>query len=128
MTSSIEVSCETLLKQGHKIQAIKMWRQSKGTSLKEAKAIIEHFEVHGVWLLASELPPGVLAPSAPLDTTPVTAVMTLTELQSECANLISSGQRISAIKMWRQQTDSSLREAKEQIERFEATGSWSTPS
>lgn len=40
---------EKLIREGSKIQAIKLWREQTGASLKESKMQIEHFEQTGAW-------------------------------------------------------------------------------
>jgi ribosomal protein L7/L12 len=125
MTSTQE-ACAALIAQGQKINAIKRWRTDTGCSLKEAKGIVEHFEETGTWIAPTDLPPEVTASSEPMETPKSKPTMSTIEIQNECATLVHSGEKISAIKLWRQQTDCSLKEAKAIIEHFEETGSWST--
>lgn len=40
---------EGLIREGKKIQAIKLWRENTGASLKESKMQIEQFERAGTW-------------------------------------------------------------------------------
>lgn len=40
---------EKLIREGSKIQAIKLWREQTGASLKESKMQIEEFERTGTW-------------------------------------------------------------------------------
>jgi len=52
---------EDLVHQDKKIQAIKMYRQATGSSLREAKMLVEHFESTGRWSIdATESPIEVL--------------------------------------------------------------------
>ena len=54
---------EQFIQDGLKIQAIKLWRECTGNSLKESKDIIEYFEQHGVWMTIDDLPTQVPAVS-----------------------------------------------------------------
>lgn len=123
--ASTQEACAALIAEGQKINAIKRWRTDTGCSLKEAKAIIEHFEERGVWITPSDLPPEVMISVESIATESANPTMSITELQIECAHLLNNKEKIAAIKLWRQQTDCSLKEAKVIMEHFEASGSWS---
>lgn len=127
MTSTQE-ACAALIAQGQKINAIKRWRTDTGCSLKEAKSIVEHFEETGTWITPTDLPQEVTASTSTdtMVTNDSKPKMSTIEIQTECATLVHSGEKISAIKLWRQQMNCSLKEAKAIIEHFEDTGSWST--
>ena len=117
--SSAEERCAALLRNGEKIQAIKVWREHTGASLKVSKQIIEHFEQHGNW----EAPTAIAAASA-VEAVPA---MTEAELKAACAALIEEGRKVGAVQLWRQQTRASLLECRAQVESFEKTGEWLAP-
>ena len=125
MNSSTQEACAALVAQGQKIKAIKRWRTDTDCTLKEAKGIIEHFEETGIWITPTDLPPEVTASTELMETESTQPTMSTIELQNECATLVHNGEKISAIKLWRQQTNCSLKEAKVIIEHFQETSSWS---
>jgi ribosomal protein L7/L12 len=89
------------LADGRKIEAIKLHRERYGTGLAEAKAAVEAMET-GV-----SLPP----PSAPDSIEPQVQVF-----WSEVDDLIRQGQKIQAIKRYRQQFGCGLKDAKDAID------------
>ncbi|MEV0838896.1 hypothetical protein AB0I55_04995 [Actinocatenispora sera] len=91
-----------LLAQGQTIQAIKLYRQQTGVGLADAKRAVEQLAA-GTDLAAAG-PAGDPADPA------------------ELRRLVRSGRKIQAIKLYRQRTGASLREAKETVERLGATG------
>ena len=126
---------EALIREGNKIQAIKLWRECTGNSLKESKDIIEYFEQHGVWMTVDDLPTPVPAVSnfSPIQnleaeqtqpSSPIDSPQTISTEQL-CASLLEEGKKVQAIKLWREKTGASLKEAKMQIEQFERAGTWS---
>ena len=118
---------EQFIQDGLKIQAIKLWRECTGNSLKDAKDIIEHFEKHGVWISVDDLPKSSSPPSESYKPTPVNTTSIDLNIEDTCAALIAEGKKVQAIKKWREGTGDSLKDAKTTIERFERTGSWSAP-
>ena len=124
---------EELIREGKKIQAIKLWREHTGNSLKESKDIIDNFEQNGIWIDVDELPKPVQEPSpiqltpnstADLESTTVSNPSESSTIKNSCAALIAEGNKIQAIKQWREQMGTSLKESKMQIEHFERTGTW----
>ena len=126
---------EEFLQDGLKIQAIKLWRKCTGNSLKESKDIIDYFEQNGVWMTVDDLPTQVAVVSnfSPIQnlgaeqTQPSSSIDSLQTVSPEnlCASLIEEGKKVQAIKLWREKTGASLKEAKMQIEQFEREGIWS---
>ena len=125
---------EQLIQENQKIQAIKLWRECTGNSLKEAKDIIEYFEQHGVWMTVDDLPRQVPKPSDSqplqnLSTTsqpsPSLSLNSTSTTKELCASLVNEGKKVQAIKLWRERTGASLKEAKMQLEQFERDGTWS---
>ena len=122
---------EALICEGKKIQAIKLWREYTGNSLKDAKDIIEHFEQHQVWISVDDLPTQMPKPSGspPLQDLNTESLSSGSQeamsTESICAALLNEGKKVQAIKLWRENTGASLKEAKMQIEQFERDGTWS---
>jgi ribosomal protein L7/L12/DNA-directed RNA polymerase subunit RPC12/RpoP len=100
-----------LMREGNKIEAIKVYRQVTGSGLKEAKDAVESFESGGV--LAFD--PTRAAFSAEADSEASRSLA-----QSEIERLARSGNTIEAIKLYREATDASLKEAKGAVEAFVA--------
>ena len=123
---------EALIREGKKIQAIKLWREHTGNSLKEAKDIIEHFEQHKIWISVDDLPTQMPKPSGnpPLQDLSTESLSSGSQeamnTENICADLLNEGKKVQAIKLWRENTGASLKEAKMQIEQFERDGTWST--
>jgi ribosomal protein L7/L12 len=93
-----------LTRAGRKIEAIKKYREQTGAGLKEAKDAIE--------LLAAT---GRL-PQAEVAAAPATA----DEFESRLLELLRAGEKIEAIKQYRQQTGVGLKDAKEAVESLAA--------
>jgi large subunit ribosomal protein L7/L12 len=85
---------QALLDAGQKIAAIKAFREATGASLVEAKAAVEALERGGP--LSSELAPA--------------------SSEEEVLALLKQGQKINAIKLYRQRTGAGLKEAKDAVE------------
>jgi len=90
----------SLVRQGRKIEAIKLYRAQTGVGLAEAKAAVEAME-------RGESPPPAQDAPAPED------------IDADLWELLKSGQKIEAIKRYRAQTGVGLAEAKAAVE---ATG------
>jgi ribosomal protein L7/L12 len=84
-----------LLKQGEKIKAIKLFRDRTGAGLKEAKDAVEAIER-----------------GEPTRRTPA-------EIETELAPLLKQGEKIKAIKLFRDRTGAGLKEAKDAVEALE---------
>ena len=103
-----------LVKEGKKIEAIKLFRQLTGAGLKESKDAIEKLEAGQVLEVANyamELGPQNLPPAD---------VDRAAQLQM-IGNLLKQGQKIEAIKLYREIFGMGLKEAKDAIERLETT-------
>lgn len=87
---------EQRIAEGKKIQAIKLYREQMKTGLKEAKEVVDHFELTGSWAPISQ--------------------ENKIEHDTEIESLIRQGKIIGAIKLYREQTGKSLPEAKDFIE------------
>jgi ribosomal protein L7/L12 len=85
-----------LLQQGRKIEAIRLYRERTGVGLKEAKDAVEAMGI-------GQEPPAVKAMDS--------------SWESETVSLLERGQKIQAIKLYRERTGVGLREAKDAVER-----------
>jgi ribosomal protein L7/L12 len=89
----------SLLEGGRKIDAIRRYREETGADLKQAKDAVEAIE-------RGEAAPTVEPPSE--------------EFEREILQLMESGQKIEAIKLYRQQTGRDLKAAKDAVEALAA--------
>jgi ribosomal protein L7/L12 len=87
----------TWLRQGRKIEAIKLYRAQTGVGLAEAKAAVEAME------RGAPLPPGPDAPAPE-------------GIDGRLWELLKKGQKIEAIKLYRDETGVGLAEAKAAVE------------
>ena len=89
------------LQAGNKIEAIKLCREATGLGLAEAKDFVERLEI---------------SPETPLTSAPESGAL------SPVADLLFAGQKIQAIKLYREQVQpgAGLAEAKQAVERLEA--------
>jgi ribosomal protein L7/L12 len=99
---------QQLMREGKKIEAIKLVREQTGLGLQEAKDAVEAIE-------RGELPE--LTPRAAEAGHGVSGV----DLD-EITELLLQDKKIEAIKLYREQTDAGLKEAREAIEAIEQTG------
>jgi ribosomal protein L7/L12 len=104
-----------LVQDGKKIDAIKFVREQTGLGLKEAKDAVEAIE-------RGESPD--LKPVAAAATTHGVSGVDLGAIDE----LLRQGQKIEAIKLYREQTGVGLKEAKDAVEAIEATGATYPPS
>ncbi len=96
-----------LLAEDRKIEAIKRYREMTGAGLADAKAAVER--------IAEDTPP-VLPQKAD-------AV-----LEMEIVSLLGRGQKIAAIKLYRERTSSGLKAAKEAVEAIGSRHGMSAPA
>jgi ribosomal protein L7/L12 len=96
---------KALAQAGQKIEAIKLYRQASGVGLKEAKDAVEAIQAGQPVTLTR-------ATSAPLDEK--SALLVSVKL------LLQAGNKIEAIKVYRQATGLGLKEAKDAVEAMEA--------
>jgi ribosomal protein L7/L12 len=99
-SASLEESVRYWLGRGNKIEAIKVFRQATGAGLKEAKDAVEAFE------RGSALPE-------------ISAQPALHNTETQINQLLQAGNKIEAIKIYRQATGVGLKEAKDAVEAFE---------
>jgi ribosomal protein L7/L12 len=96
-----------LLQEGKKIEAVKRVREATGLGLKESKELVERWEV------PPEPAPARLGEAPkPVD---------MGSAMREARALLQEGKKIEAIKRVREATGLGLKEAKELVERWEAT-------
>lgn len=98
----LDGAVRSLLAQGQKIAAIKLYREQTGTGLAEAKNAVERIE-------RGER--GEYVPDSKTD---------FTGLDQQILQLLSAGKKIQAIKIYRQQTNVGLKEAKDAVEALAA--------
>lgn len=92
----------SLASQGRRIEAIKVFRERTGVGLAEAKAAVEALERgQPISIEPSRVPQG-------------------TSQEADLLDLLRQGQKIAAIKLYRERTGVGLREAKEAVERLAA--------
>ena len=96
MDADFESELKSLLAEGRKIEAIKLYRDHTDAGLKEAKDVIEALERGG------DLP----APER----------RSFSNAEEEIVFLLEQGRKIEAIKLYREQTGTGLKEAKEAVE------------
>lgn len=101
MTTAQREAILAEVKAGNKIEAIKLCREATGMGLAEAKDFVERLET---------------SPDAQLAPAPETGAL------SGVADLLFAGQKIDAIKLYREQVKpgAGLAEAKEAVEQLEA--------
>ncbi len=96
---SLEDAIRSLLAQGKMIAAIKLYREQTGVGLAEAKQAVERFA------LGETLPDDDAAAADP---------------DQQILKLLAAGQKIAAIKLYREQTSAGLKEAKDAVEALAA--------
>jgi ribosomal protein L7/L12 len=92
---ALESEIRSLLRQGKKIEAIREYRAHTGAGLAEAKNVVEQIE------RGEPLPEG--APVAD-------------DVDQQILDLMAAGQKIAAIKLYRERTGAGLKEAKDAVE------------
>ena len=99
MTASTEMGDDilSLMRQGQKIEAIKLYRARTGAGLAEAKAAVEAME-------RGDAPPPAQTAPAPEG------------VDDRLWELLKKGEKIQAIKLYREQTGAGLAEAKAAVE------------
>jgi ribosomal protein L7/L12 len=92
-----------LLRHGHKIEAIKVYREATGAGLAEAKTFVEELERT---LRAESLPQG--------------KGEVIADLEEDLLEHLREGRKIEAIRRYRQATNAGLKEAKDAVEALAA--------
>ena len=103
-----------LAQEGNKIQAIKIYREIFGVGLKEAKDAVEKIEA-GQPLVFNQTT--ITSPQAKSSGS---SAVDLANSVNEIATLVRTGNKIEAIKRYRELTGVGLREAKDAVEKIEA--------
>lgn len=97
--SNFELELQSLMANGKKIEAIKLYRERTGAGLAEAKEAVEAFE-QGQSLPKTE------APGSDVD--------------REIVSLLEQGKKIQAVKLYRERTGVGLKEAKDAVDAIAA--------
>jgi ribosomal protein L7/L12 len=106
---------ERLLQAGQKIAAIKLYREETGASLREAKDAVERIaDGRSAGMSFSAQEAGVSAQDGQEQEEAGEGLTT------EIQRLLRAKQKITAIKLYREKTGASLREAKDAVDRLEA--------
>ena len=98
MDEAFEAMIRELLASGNKIAAIKRYREETGVGLAEAKAAVESLEAGGSFTERVQ----------PEDS----------DLTQQIVTLLGKGEKIEAVKMYRDRIRVGLKEAKEAVERI----------
>ncbi len=106
-----------LIKEGNKIEAIKAFREATGVGLKEAKEAVEAIESNRSTTI------NTVTTSMPYTTTPAT--LQAAEMQ-DVIRLVQSGNKIEAIKKFRELYGVGLKEAKDVIDGMDTTMSYNS--
>ena len=91
----LERRVRSLLSEGRKIEAIKVYREATGAGLKEAKDAVEALDLRG----GLPHPHGIGK-----------------DVEPELLSLLRRGEKIQAIKLYREKTGAGLKEAKDAVE------------
>jgi ribosomal protein L7/L12 len=95
----LERQVRSLLEQGQKLEAVKLYKERTGASLKEAKEVVESIE-------RGESPTSPPEPDG--------------DMEAELLRLLEAGKKIEAVKIYRQRTGVQLIEAKQAVEALAA--------
>ncbi len=101
-----------LLQAGNKIEAIKIFRETFGVGLKEAKDAVEAIEAGQTW----ETMPSSLASTEAESASPLPP-----SKMAQITQLLHDGHKIEAIRLYRQTFNVGLKEAKDAVEAIEAS-------
>ena len=99
LSDALEGAIRSLLIQGQKIAAIKLYREQTGVGLAEAKNDVERMERGG------SLPDNMAA---------------ATDLEQQILEIMAAGRKIEAIKLYRERTNAGLKDAKDAVEALAA--------
>jgi ribosomal protein L7/L12 len=99
-----------LIRDGRKIEAIKLYREVYSVGLKEAKDVID----------AMEAGESIPFPPPPHPVTPPRIAARNAEFHSLIDGMLRQGQKIEAIKLYRERTSLGLKEAKDAVDAREA--------
>lgn len=96
MNGELQQEIQQLLENGRKIEAVKRYREVTGVGLAEARNAVESLEQGGAL--------------------PGSRQLSGSSVAEDVMSLLGRGQKIEAIKLYRTQTGSSLKEAKAAVE------------
>ena len=102
-----EEAIRNQLRRGNKIMAIKMYREQTGIGLKEAKDAVEMMEQEGQHAMIAEIAEMYSSEAAEGH-----------KGMDEIEYMLTAGNKINAIKIYRQRTGVGLKEAKDAIDRM----------
>ncbi|MBI1313581.1 hypothetical protein GC176_20000 [bacterium] len=105
MDQSVEDEIRELLASGNKIAAIKRFREETGVGLAEAKAAVEALEAGRTLPVSGE-------------SLPKSDRMDESELTDQVIRLLERGEKIQAVKLYREQAGTGLKDAKDAVERI----------
>ncbi|MCA9129674.1 MAG: hypothetical protein KDB22_21455 [Planctomycetales bacterium] len=97
MNEAFHETIRRLLQEGKKIEAVKLYREETGTGLAQAKEAVESIG-------------DGLVPERPARTD------ASNELERQVLNLVGRGEKIEAIRLYREQTGVSLKESKDAVD------------
>jgi ribosomal protein L7/L12 len=103
LSGDVEDRVRQLIDRGQKIEALKEVRQATGMGLKQAKDYVDS--------IASQKPRPMIGSSASMGDR--------ADAIGEVKNLVRSGKKIEAIKLYREISGVGLKQAKEEVERME---------
>ena len=107
----ISFEADIALRRGEKLQAVKITRERLGLSLKDAKDLCD------AWSPNDPVPP---APD-PADAPAPRAALNTGELPATAVEALRRGNKIEAIKCYREATGEGLKESKEAVEAYESS-------
>ncbi|MDN3444795.1 ribosomal protein L7/L12 [Microbacterium sp. APC 3901] len=116
LTPAAIAEIDRLVASGHKIHAIKLYRQHTGVRLQEAKDRIDH------WSVSTTAPHLAAVSNASAARSAITATPSSVRgalpasVSSEVDRLVSDDQKIQAIKLVREHTGLGLKESKDVVE------------
>jgi len=119
LTPQVVAEIDRLIGAGHKINAIKLFRDATGVGLKEAKDRVEHWSISTTAPHAAALSNATAAYSSitPTTHTPASVRGSLpASVVSEIDRLVVGDQRIVAIKVLREHSGLGLKQTKELID------------
>lgn len=125
VSGTLDSEIERLLLQSQKIQAIKVYREQTGLGLREAKEAVDLIEnrllIQGPSSLQTQEQASPLFQAQGNDPDTEDSLPMLAVSDEEIRQCLLRGNKIQAIKLYRQQTGLGLREAKEAIDLLEQT-------
>ena len=112
---SLRAEVERLLRQNQKIKAIKVYREQTGVGLREAKEAVDSLDD----TLRARGPQGFFSPVGEQDREMDADPLLAESAGEEVRRYLLAGEKIKAIKAYREQTGVSLKAAKNAVERLQ---------